>query len=72
MELVGVLAVVNGILLILSALFGKKYRDAKKFLKELAEAIEETYKAIEDNKVTEQELKNVIKQWRDVLNLYRR
>ena len=72
MELVQVLVVLNAVFLVLSVVFGKKYSDAKKLLKELAEALDTTYKAIEDNKITERELKDVIKQWRDVLILWKK
>ncbi|MCD6199451.1 MAG: hypothetical protein J7K15_12935 [Deltaproteobacteria bacterium] len=59
------------VLFLLNIYFGRKYSKVKRFLKELAEAINETYKAIEDDKVTEEELKNVIKQWRDLLQAWR-
>ena len=45
------------ILALLSLYFGSKYKKAKQVMKELAEAIDKTYKAIEDDKITEEELK---------------
>ena len=40
-------------------------------MKELAEAMDKTYKALEDNKITKDELKQVIKEWADVLKIWR-
>jgi len=40
-------------------------------MKELAEAIDKTYKAIEDDKITEEELKRVLKEWKDLLEIWR-
>ena len=58
------------ILALLSIFLGAKYREAKRIMKELAEAMDKTYKAIEDNKVTEDELKKVLKEWKDVLKVW--
>jgi len=59
------------ILLLLSIYFGSRYRKAKRIMKELAEAMDKTYKAIEDDKITKDELKQVIKEWMDVLEIWR-
>ena len=59
------------ILALLSLYFGSKYKKAKQVMKELAEAMDKTYKAIEDNKITKDELKQVIKEWADVLKIWR-
>jgi flagellar motility protein MotE (MotC chaperone) len=48
--------------------FGAKYSKYKRVLKELSEAINETYKVLEDNKITKKELKRLIKEWKDVLD----
>jgi predicted metal-binding transcription factor (methanogenesis marker protein 9) len=50
-----------------SVYFAGKYRRVKRILKELAEAVGETYKALEDNKITEEELRRVVKEWNDLL-----
>ena len=55
------------VLTLLSVFLGAKYRKAKRIMKEFAEAINKTYKAIEDNQLTEDELKQIIKEWKDVL-----
>ena len=49
------------VLAILSIFLGAKYKKAKQIMKEVAEAMDKTYKAIEDNKITKDELKQVIK-----------
>ena len=59
------------VLALLSIYFGSKYRKAKRIMKELAEAIDKTYKAIEDDKITEEELKRVLKEWKDLLEIWR-
>ena len=59
------------VLALLSIYFGSKYRKAKRIMKELAEAMDKTYKALEDDKVTKEELKQVIKEWKDVLEIWR-
>jgi len=56
------------VLALLSIYFGGKYRKAKRIMKELAEAVNSTYKALEDNQLTEEELRRVLKEWKDVLN----
>ena len=68
---VGLIAEILTIVLALLSIFlGAKYRKAKRIMKELAEAMDETYKSIEDNKVTEDELKKVLKEWKDVLKVW--
>jgi len=59
------------VLALLSIFLGVKYKKAKRIMKEVAEAMDKTYKAIEDNKVTKDELKQVIKEWADVLKIWR-
>ena len=58
----------------LSMILGKKYKTAKsKFTDvshlatELAEALKQTSEAIEDEHVTEDESKQIVKQWKDVI-----
>jgi len=65
---VGLIAeILTIVLALLSVFLGAKYRKAKRIMKEFAEAINKTYKAIEDNQLTEEEMKQVIKEWKDVL-----
>ena len=59
------------VLALLSIFLGVKYKKAKQIMKEVAEAMDKTYKAIEDNEITEEELKQVIKEWADVLKIWR-
>ena len=59
------------ILALLSIFLGAKYQEAKRIMKEVAEAMDKTYKAIEDDKITKDELKQVIKEWMDVLEIWR-
>ena len=56
------------VLAVLSVYFSKQYAKAKRVLKELAEAIGVTYEAIEDDKLTKDELKKILREWQDVLN----
>jgi len=56
---------------LLSTFLGTKYRKAKRIMRELAEAMNKTYKALEDDKITKEELKQVIKEWKDVLEIWR-
>ena len=55
------------VLALLSLYLGGKYKKAKQVIKELAEAMDKTYKALEDDKVTKEELKGILKEWSDVL-----
>jgi len=62
-----VLSVILGILAIY---FGFQYAKFKKVVEELAEAVMETSKAIEDDNITEDELKKLVKEWKDVLEVF--
>ena len=69
---VGLIAeILTIVLALLSTFLGAKYRKAKQVMKELAEAMNKTYKALEDDKITKEELKQVIKEWKDVLEIWR-
>lgn len=59
--------IISIVLLVLSLVLGKWWVSAKKFLKEVAEALTVTSKAIEDNKTNRQELKDLVKEWSDVI-----
>lgn len=61
-------------LAVLSMVLGKKYKTAKsKFseisgiAKELAEALKATSEAIEDEHISSDEAKEIVKQWKDVI-----
>lgn len=61
-------------LAVLSMVLGKKYKTAKTKLsgtahlaKELAEALKATSEAIDDKYVTEKEAKQIVKQWKEVI-----
>lgn len=49
-----------------SYVFGKKYRFWKRKAVEFAEACYVTLKAVEDDKVTEEEIKRIVEEWKDV------
>lgn len=55
---------------ITSMYLGLQIATAKKFIKELGEALTVTSKAIEDDKITVDELKNFIKEWTDVIDIF--
>jgi len=56
------------VLALLTIYFEDRYMKAKRIMKEFAEAVNSTYKALEDNRLTEEELRQVLKEWKDVLN----
>jgi len=66
-----VAGILTMVLALLSIFLGVKYKKAKQIMKEVAEAMDKTYKAIEDNEITEEELKQVIKEWKDVLEIWK-
>ncbi len=59
--------IISLVLLVLSLVLGGKWLSAKKFLKEVAEALTVTSKAIEDDQITRKELKDLIKEWNEVI-----
>lgn len=67
MELINWAEIAGGVLLLASILFGFKLRQAKKLLKELAEAITALSDAVADNKITNDERNNMLKQFGDVI-----
>ena len=48
-----------------------KYKKAKKILKELSEALVVTYEALKDDKITEEEVKQILKEYEDVYKAIR-
>jgi len=66
--------IITIILVVLSLVLGGKYKIAKsKFTdlsylaKELAEALKQTSEAIEDEYISEDETKQIVKQWQEVI-----
>lgn len=59
--------IITAILAILSVALGKKWSMAKRLAKELAEALTATTRAIEDDHVTPDEAKKIIKEWTEVI-----
>ena len=71
MEWLQVLAYIVAIaFLVLSAIFRKQLAKAKKVMKELAEAMSTTVQAMEDGKITIEEAKKIVKEWKDVLDAF--
>jgi len=67
-ELGLVAEVLTVLLAILSYYLNKKYNKAKNTLKALSDALDETYRALEDNKITQDEMKGLIAKWKAVIN----
>lgn len=53
-----------------SVFFGVKYEKAKKTLRELTEAILVTSDALEDDELTREELREIVKEWKDVVEVW--
>lgn len=49
----------------------EKYKKAKRTLKELGEVISITNKALEDNKLTKKEITSIVKEWNDVIGIWK-
>ena len=47
--------------------FAMKWQNVINLLKELGEAITETGKALEDKKLTEEELQNLVREWKEAI-----
>lgn len=58
------------ILAILCSYLGARLSKARRIMKELSEAFDETAKAIEDNKLTLEEARKVVKEWKDVIDAF--
>jgi len=66
---IGLLAEALSIILAFVAYyFNGKYKKVKKTVKDIASAISTTEKALEDNKITQDELKQMLVKWRKVLD----
>jgi len=64
----GVVAeVISFVLFIVATYFGMKFAKVKKAINDVIVAMEITEKAIEDNKVTPDEVKQMVEAWKKVL-----
>uniref|UniRef100_A0A6M3IQ98 Holin n=1 Tax=viral metagenome TaxID=1070528 RepID=A0A6M3IQ98_9ZZZZ len=66
------LEVAFGILFIITLILGVKWKQAKNLLKELAEALTATSVVVEDDDITAEERKVLLKEWVDVINSAKR
>ena len=60
-------AVASGVLGILVIIFSVKWAQVKALLKEVAEAFVVVSSAVEDDKITREELQKIVDEWHDVL-----
>jgi len=76
MELLLITEIVSVVLILLSTLLGLnlglKYNKAKQTLKELGELITATSKAMDDDKLSVAEIKAILKEWQDVVEVWKR
>ena len=61
-----ILGVVSLVLFILAGVFAAKWMKAKIILKEVAEALNVTYDALNDNTISKEEKTKILKEWADV------
>jgi len=61
------LIIVSGVLGVVAIIAGVKWVQAKKVIKEFAEAIAYLSAAIEDDNITREECKNIVKEFGDVI-----
>ena len=59
-------AVASGVLGILVIIFSVKWAQVKALLKEVAEAFVVVSSAVEDDKITREELQKIVDEWHDV------
>lgn len=71
-DMMVVLEVVSVVLLVLSAVFGFRYKQAKALLKEVAEALTVSSEALEDDQITAEERSKILKEWADVISAARK
>jgi len=71
MELIIIAEIISVLLVLLTTFLGMKYNKAKQTLKELGEAITTTSKALEDDELTVGELKAILEEWNDVVEVWR-
>jgi len=71
MEILIIAEIISVLLVLLTTFLGIKYNKAKQTLKELGEAITTTSKALEDDKLSVAEIKAILKEWNDVVEVWR-
>lgn len=71
MDLEIIAFLISVVLAIVALWFGTAWTKVKSLLREISQALNETSNAIEDNNLTKEELKRIIAQWRDVIELAR-
>lgn len=70
MDIILIAKILTAVFGIATIVLGVKYRKVKRTLKELGEAITTTSNAIDDNKLTEEEIKSTVKEWNDVVSIW--
>ena len=68
MEIATIATIISGILAILSGVLGTKYKKYKDVAKEIIDSAETVMNAIEDDNVSEEELRNISKKIRIDIN----
>jgi len=63
--------IITAVLAVVGMVLGGYLKRVKRLLKELAEALKTTVDAIENDVVTREELKKMVKEWKDVLKAVR-
>jgi len=71
MELIIIAEIISVLLVLLTTFLGIKYNKAKQTLKELGEAITTTSEALEDDKLSVAEIKAILKEWNDVVEVWK-
>lgn len=71
MEILIIAEITSSILALLVGFLGFRYNKAKKTLKELGMAITTTSKAMEDDKLSAAEIKGILKEWNDVVEVWK-
>lgn len=67
---VDIAAILNVVLLILSALFGKFFLKVKKTLKEVSELIDKAATVLDDDQVSKEEIESLKKEFKDILAVW--
>ena len=66
MEPITIAGIISAILLVLTALFGKQYKKYKELFNVVVAIIVEAKKALEDDKVTKEEVKKILDKVNDI------
>lgn len=67
MDWVSLAYLLTGLLGLLSAYFGSRYAKVKKKIRQIAQLVNDIDKALEDNRITEEELKKIIKDLKAII-----